>query len=187
VGPGKARSALLRYVAFVGCIKVSGNQVKMTELHGALESEGFANVGTVVAHGQRMFDTDKAVDLWLEGESAQVIAPRLGIGTFAALGGTDALTGAIADNPFARDGDEKFVHEPFLEKQPGNADFAKLAKDHEGRGNKRMAAGTKLLHLDRVDGGARRKLTGDLIAPRAACRGLARTLRSMKRILEKRD
>jgi uncharacterized protein (DUF1697 family) len=177
---------MLCYVAFLGRIKGGGNQVKMAELHGALESEGFAKVATVVAKGNRMFDTDKAVDVWLEGEKAQVTVPRWGSDAFAALRGKSALAGAVADTLFARDGDEKFVHEPFLEKQPAKADFAKLAKDREACGNERMAAGTKVLHLDRVDRGARRKLTGGLIARQPACRGLAGTLRSTKRILEKR-
>lgn len=176
-----------RYVAFLGSINVGGNQLKMAELREALEAHGFADVGTVVASGNVLFDHDKAADSRLEAEIAKVIADRFGIETFAAVRSKDELAAAIAENPFAGKGEEKFVHTLFLEKQPGNADFAKLEKDHEGRGNERMAAGTKALHLDYVDGVARSKLTGDFIARRLGCRGTARNLRSMKRILDKMD
>jgi uncharacterized protein (DUF1697 family) len=176
-----------RYVAFLGSINVGGNQLKMAELREALESEGFANVGTVVASGNVVFDHARASDPKLEGEIAKVIADRFGIETFAAVRSKDELAAAIAENPFANDGEEKFVHTLFLEKQPAKADFAKLESDHAGRGKERMAVGTKALHVDYVDGVARSKLTGDFIARRLGCRGTARNLRSMKRILEKMD
>jgi uncharacterized protein (DUF1697 family) len=158
----------------------------MAELREALEHHGFENVGTVVASGNVLFDHDKAADAGLEAEIAAIIADRFGIQTFAAVRSKQELADAIAENPFG-DGEEKFVHTLFLEKQPAKADFAKLERDHEGRGNERMAAGTKALHLDYVDGVARSKLTGDFIARRLGCRGTARNLRSMKRILHKMD
>jgi uncharacterized protein (DUF1697 family) len=175
-----------RYVAFLGSINVGGNQLKMAELRDVLEAEGFENVGTVVASGNVLFDHKKAADAKLEAEIARVIADRFGIETFAAVRSKAELAAAIEENPF-KDGDEKFVHTLFLEKQPTKAEFGKLEKDHEGRGNERMAPGAKALHLDYVDGVARSKLTGDFIQRRLGCRGTARNLRSMKRILEKMD
>jgi uncharacterized protein (DUF1697 family) len=184
---GAGEGSMPRYVAFLGSINVGGNRLKMAELRDALEAEGFENVGTLVASGNVLFEHAKAADPKLESEIAKVIAERFGIETFAAVRSKAELALAIAENPFADEGDEKFVHTLFLEKQPGKADFARLEKDHEGRGNERMAAGTKALHLDYVDGVARSKLTGDFIARRLGCRGTARNLRSMKRILEKMD
>jgi uncharacterized protein (DUF1697 family) len=178
---------MARYVAFLGSINVGGNQLKMAELREALEAGGFRNVGTVVASGNVLFDHDKTADATLEVAVAKIIADRFGIDTFAAVRSKAELAEAIAENPFAGDGEEKFVHTLFLENQPGKADFAKLEKDHEGRGNERMAPGAKALHIDFVDGVARSKLTGDFIARRLGCRGTARNLRSMKRILEKMD
>ena len=176
-----------RYVAFLGSINVGGNQLKMTELRDALEAEGFGEVATVVASGNVLFDHASAADARLEAAIAGIIADRFGIETFAAVRSKAELAAAIAENAFADDGEEKFVHTFFLEKQPTKADFAKLEKDHEGRGNERLAAGTKALHVDFVDGVARSKLTGDFIARRLGCRGTARNLRSLKRILEKMD
>jgi uncharacterized protein (DUF1697 family) len=178
---------MARYVAFLGSINVGGNQLKMAELRKALEAHGFANIGTVVASGNVLFDHDKAADATLEGEFARIIANRFGIDTFAAVRSKAELADAIAENPFAGDGEEKFVHTLFLEKQPGKDNFLKLKKDHEGRGNERMAPGPKALHIDFIDGVARSKLTGDFIARRLGCRGTARNLRSMRRILEKMD
>jgi uncharacterized protein (DUF1697 family) len=176
-----------RYVAFLGSINVGGNQLKMAELRQALAAEGFENVGTVVASGNVLFDHPRAADAKLEGEIARIIADRFGIDTFAAVRGRAELADAIAENPFADDGEDKFVHTLFLEKQPAHADFIRLEKDHEGRGNERMALGRKALHLDYADGVARSKLTGDFMARRLGCRGTARNLRSMRRILDKMD
>jgi uncharacterized protein (DUF1697 family) len=176
-----------RYVAFLGSINVGGNQLKMAELRDVLEGKGFENVGTVVASGNVLFDHAKATDPKLEAEIATIIADRFSIETFAAVRSKAELAAVISENPFADDGEEKFVHTLFLEKQPTRADFAKLEKDHEGRGNERMALGTKALHVDFVDGVARSKLTGDFIARRLGCRGTARNLRSMRRIVEKMD
>jgi uncharacterized protein (DUF1697 family) len=176
-----------RYVAFLGSINVGGNQLKMAELCKALEAQGFENVSTVVASGNVLFDHAMATDPKLEVEIAKIIADRFGIETFAAVRSKTELVAAIAENPFVDDGEEKFVHTLFLEKQPAKADFAKLKMDHEGRGNERMASGTKALHVDFVDGVARSKLTGDFIARRLGCRGTARNLRSMRRIVEKMD
>lgn len=176
-----------RYVAFLGSVNVGGNQLKMAELRAALDAKGFENVGTVVASGNVLFDHSRATDPQLEAEIAKVIVDRFGIETFVAVRSKTELAAAIAENPFADDGEEKFVHTLFLERQPAKADFEMLEKDHEGRGKERMALGTKALHVNFVDGVARSKLTGDFIARRLGCRGTARNLRSMRRIVETMD
>ena len=176
-----------RYVAFLGSINVGGNQLKMADLRMALEEGGFENVGTVVASGNVVFDHAKAADASLEKRIAAVVAQRLGIETFAAVRSKEELAETLQENPFAGDGEEKFVHTVFLDGQPARADFATLAKDHEGRGRERLAPGTRALHVDFVDGVGRSKLTASFIEKRLGCRGTARNLRSLKRILEKMD
>ncbi len=176
-----------RYVAFLGSINVGGNQLRMAELREALEAHGFANVGTVVASGNVLFDHAKAADGRLEAEIAKLVADRFGIDTFATVRSRDELAAGLAENPFAGEGEDKLVHTLFLERQPGKADFAKLERDHAGRGAERMAAGTRALHLYYADGVARSKLTGDFIARRLGCKGTARNLRSMRRILDQMD
>jgi uncharacterized protein (DUF1697 family) len=138
------------------------NRRKLTGLRDGLEVEGFASLGTLVACANVLFGHARAADLKLDA-------------------------GPIAENPFAGDSEERFVNTRFLEKRPTSADFARLEKEHEGRGDMWMAAGTRALHIDFLDGIARSKLTSDFIARRTGCRGTARNLRSMKRILEQMD
>ena len=45
-----------RYVAFFGSINVGGNRLTMADLRAAFEAEDFANVETVVASGNVLFD-----------------------------------------------------------------------------------------------------------------------------------
>jgi len=173
----------MRYVALLGSINVGGNQLKMADLRAALEEDGFANVGTVVASGNVLFDHAQAADAKLEKKIAGVISRRFAIDTFATVRSRAELAEALEECPFADGGEEKFVHIVFLDGQPTQAEFARLATDHEGRGNERLAPGTRALHVDFVDGVARSKLTTAFIERRLGCRGTARNIRSLKRIL----
>ena len=65
--------------------------------------------------------------------------------------------------------------------------FARLESDHAGRGEEKLAPGTRALHIDFVSGVAGSKLTGAFMEKRLGCRGTARNLRSVKRIIEKLD
>jgi uncharacterized protein (DUF1697 family) len=173
-----------RYVALLGSINVGGNQLKMAELRAALEDEGFENVATVIASGNVLFDHAKAADAKLEERLAAIVKDRFGIDTFAAVRSKAELEAAIAENPFAGKGEDKFVHVHFLTCQPAQAAFDKLAEDHAGRGNEKLAPGTRALHVDYVDGAGNSKLTGDFIARRLGCKGTARNIRSIGRIVE---
>jgi uncharacterized protein (DUF1697 family) len=172
------------YVALLGSINVGGNQLKMAELRAALEDEGFADVATVVASGNVLFDHAKAADAKLEEWIAKIVKDRFGIGTFAAVRSKAELEAALAESPFAGKGEDKYVHVHFLTGQPDKAAFAKLTEDHKGRGNERIAGGTRALHVDYVDGAGNSKLTGDFIARRLGCKGTARNVRSIRRIVE---
>ena len=110
-----------------------------------------------------------------------------GIETFAAVRSKHELARALEENPFAGQGEDKFVHIHFLECQPTKAQFAKLAADHEGRGREKLAPGTRALHIDYCDGVGTSKLTGAFIERRLGCRGTARNVRSIARIIEKLD
>lgn len=175
---------MTRYVALLGSINVGGNQLKMAELRTALEDAGFANVATVVASGNVLFDHAKAADAKLEEQIATIVKDRFGIDTFAAVRSKAELEAAIAESPFAGKGEDKFVHVHFLTCQPTQGAFEKLADDHAGRGNEKIAGGTRALHVDYVDGAGKSKLTGDFIARRLGCKGTARNVRSIRRIVE---
>ena len=174
-----------RYVALLGSINVGGNRLKMDELKAALEDHGFANVATVVASGNVLFDHPRAADAGLEDEIAAVVKDRFGIATFAAVRTGPELESALEESPFAGKGEDKFVHVHFLAGQPSNTQFAQLVADHEGRGAEKLAPGTRALHIDFVDGAGTSKLTGAFIEKRLGCKGTARNVRSIKRIIEK--
>lgn len=174
-----------RYVALLGSINVGGNRLKMADLKAGLEAHGFANVATVVASGNVLFDHPRAADAKLEAEIADVVKDRFGISTFAAVRTKAELKAALAESPFAGKGDDKFVHVHFLECQPTKAQFERLVTDHEGRGGEKLAPGTRALHIDFVDGVAGSKLTGAFLEKRLGCKGTARNVRSIKRIIEK--
>jgi uncharacterized protein (DUF1697 family) len=175
---------LTRYVALLGSINVGGNRLKMADLRAAMEEAGFANVRTVVASGNVLFDHTRTADAKLEQDIAGLVQRRFGIATFAAVRTKAELTEALAKSPFAEKGEDKFVHVMFLESQPAPAQFEKLADDHRARGQERLAPGTRALHIDYVDSAGNSKLTGDFIARRLGCRGTARNVRSLKRIIE---
>ena len=114
----------MRHVAFLGSINVGGNRLKMAELKAALEQAGLANVATVTASGNVLFDHDGAADETLAQRIGKVVQDRFGIDCTVVVRTRDELAAAIADNPFAGDGEENLVHTVFLD---GPLDRAALA------------------------------------------------------------
>ena len=176
--------AHVRLAALLGSINVGGNRVKMAELRAALEAAGFANVATVTASGNVLFDGDPDALADHAARIAEVIEATFGIATIAIITTRAGLLGAVAESPFAGDGADNLVHVHFLERQPDAEAFATLARDHLGRGPERLAPGTAALHIDFVDGAGNSKLTGPFLLRRLGCRGTARNIRSIRRIAE---
>ncbi|MBW8754844.1 MAG: DUF1697 domain-containing protein [Sphingomonadales bacterium] len=174
-----------RYVALFGSINVGGNRLTMADLRAAFEAEGFANVETVVASGNVLFDHPERPDEGLEEKLGLMMRDKFGMKSVALVRSREALAAAIAENPFAADGEEKFVHTQFLDGAIDPDAFARLSADHHGA--ERIAMGDRALHIDYVAGVAESKLVGAFIERRLGRRGTARNLRSMKRILAKMD
>ena len=157
----------------------------MADLRAAFEAEGFANVETVVASGNVLFDHPERPDEGLEEKLTLMMHDRFGMKSVALVRSRDALARAIADNPFAADGEENFVHTLFLDGPVDPAGFVRLDADRTGP--ERIAMGDRALHIDYVAGAGESKLVGAFIERRLGCKGTARNLRSMKRILAKMD
>jgi len=177
---------MARYVAFLGSINVGGNRLLMADLREALEREDFAGVETVVASGNVLFSHEERPSDGLAEKLHYILQDRFDIDSMVAVRSRDEVAQAIADNPFAGQNDDN-VHIMFLAEQPCTAQFERLADDHAGRGGERMALGTLALHIDYAKGVGRSRLTGDFIERRLGCRGTARNLRSLARIVEKMD
>lgn len=157
----------------------------MADLRWAFEREGFEGVETVVASGNVLFNFDDRPTDGLEELFAHMMADRFDIRSFVAVRNRDEVAVAIEDNPFGADGAENLVHTQFLERQPTRAQFDRLLVDHVGRGAERLALGNRALYIDYVEGAGNTKLSGAFIERRLGCRGTARNLRSLRRILDK--
>ncbi|MDF8335032.1 DUF1697 domain-containing protein [Novosphingobium cyanobacteriorum] len=176
---------MTRYVALFGSINVGGNRLTMADLRWAFEREGLTGLETVVASGNLLFDYDERPLDGLEDLFAHVLQDRFDIATFAAVRDRAAMAEAVEGNPFTGLGADNLVHTLFLEREPDPAAFEKLAADHAGRGPEKLAIGKRSLYIDYVDGVGGSRLTNAFIERRLGCRGTARNVRSIARILAK--
>ncbi len=177
---------MTRHVAFLGSINVGGNRLKMADLKAALEQAGLANVETVTASGNVLFDHDGAADEALARRIGRVVQDSFGIDCTVAVRTRAELAAAIAANPFAADGQENMVHTVFLDGPLDEAAFGAFVAGYDGP--ERLAPGDHAFHVDFVGGVGRSKLDPAMRKARVVtARGTARNLRSMKRILEKMD
>lgn len=174
---------MTRYVALLGSINVGGNRLKMAELREAFEREDFADVETVVASGNVLFSHDERPSDGLAEKLAYVVRERFGIDTFAAVRSRDELAAAIADNPFAADGEPNAVHTVFTQEPLDQAAFAAFVEVYAGP--ERIAPGRHEYFVDFCAGVADSKL-GQAMR-KLKLRGTARNIRSLQRILDKMD
>jgi uncharacterized protein (DUF1697 family) len=177
---------MTRYVALLGSINVGGNRLLMADLREALEREDFEDVETVVASGNVLFSHEERPSEGLADKIAHIVRERFGIETFAAVRSKDELRSAIEDNPFAKDGEHKYVHTIFLDKTLDREAFDAFAKAYEGP--ERLAPGTSEYYVDYAEGVARSMLDPTMRKAKIVkCRATARNLRSIARMLEKMD
>lgn len=182
---------MTRYIAFLGSINVGGNRIKMADLRAVLEEEEFENVETVVASGNVLFTHDERPSEGLTAKLEWVLKDRFDIDSMAVACTRDELAAAINDNPFhgtgPGKGEDKFVHTIFLDGQPEQDNFDALLEEHKAKGSERLALGERVLFLDYVHGVGVSSLTGPFMQRRLHCRGTARNMNSLKRILAKMD
>jgi len=178
---------MTRYVAFFASMNVGGNRLLMSDLRDALEREDIEDVETVVASGNVLFSFDERPSDGLGEMLAYIVKDRFGFDTFAAVRNADEVRSAIEGNPFHGDGEDSQVHTHFLERQPDPDQFKVLLAAYDGRGPERIALGDRCLFLDYVDGVGNSKLTSAFIERKLDCRGTARNMRSLQRILDKME
>ncbi|WP_067734432.1 DUF1697 domain-containing protein [Novosphingobium naphthalenivorans] len=176
---------MTRYLALFGSINVGGNRLTMADLRYAFEREEFTNVETVVASGNVLFDFDERPTDGLEELFGHMMLDRFDIDSFVAVRTREEVRAAVEDNPFTGGSEDKFVHTHFLGGQPTQDQFDRLVSDHAGRGAERIALGARCLYIDYVNGVGDSKLTASFIERRLGCRGTARNVRSLARILTK--
>ncbi|KKC37810.1 hypothetical protein WH87_08940 [Devosia epidermidihirudinis] len=97
---------MTRYLALLRGVNLGKRQVKSADLKAAFEAMGFANVKTLLASGNVLFDADKADRAAIEA----ALEARFGFDIGTVLRTTDALRDLIALDPFkgrAEDSDTK--------------------------------------------------------------------------------
>jgi uncharacterized protein (DUF1697 family) len=176
-----------RYIAFFSSINLGSNRLTMADLRYAFEREEFENVETVVASGNVLFDYEDRPTDGLEDMLGHMMADRFDMDCFAAVRNVAQVRQAIEDNPFNATGQDSQVHTHFLSQQPDEARYADLFAAYAGRGPEKLAAGPRSLYVDYVNGVGASRLTGPFIERRLDCRGTARNMRSLRRILEKME
>ncbi|MEZ5681774.1 MAG: DUF1697 domain-containing protein [Erythrobacter sp.] len=173
-----------RYLALLGSINVGGNRIKMADLRERLEREGLQDVETVAASGNVILSSGDEPEE-LAARLSSVIREEYGFESVVTLRTREEVLSAIEDNPFHGDGSDKVVHSIFLPIQPERARFDELLAEHQNRGAERLALGNRVLYLDYVHGVGVSDLTGRFLERRLGCKGTARNMTSLKRILEK--
>lgn len=176
---------MTRYVALFGSINVGGNRVTMADLRWAFEREGLTGLETVVASGNLLFDYDDRPLDGLEDLFSHVLLDRFDIKSFVAVRDRAAIAEAVEGNPFTGIGADNQVHTLFLERQPDQAAFDKLVADQAARGLEKFAIGNRCIYIDFVEGVGDSKLSSAFLERRLGCRGTARNVRSIARILAK--
>lgn len=181
---------MTRLVAFLGSINVGGNRIKMVDLVAALTDAGFRDVTTIAASGNVVL-TDERDPALLEIQLESVVQRTFGFKSCAMVRTTGQIRSAIDDNPFhgtgPEHGSDKMVHSIFLSQQPDKAAVDALIAEHRAKGSERLALGDRVLYLDYVHGVGVSDLSNKLLERRLGCKGTARNMTSLKRILEKMD
>ena len=173
-------------LALLGSINIGGNRIKMADLREKLSARGFGAVETVAASGNVILSSDEDAQT-LADDLAAFVEAEFGITGFVVVRSVDEVRSAIEDNPFHGEGSDKMVHTIFLARQPVAGGFEALRQAHRDRGAERLALGDRVLYLDYVHGVGVSDLTGRFIEKRLGCRGTARNMTSLKRILTKME
>lgn len=181
---------MARLLAFLGSINVGGNRIKMVDLVAALTETGFRDVSTVAASGNVIL-TDERDPAMLEIQLESTVQQAFGFKSCAMVRTRDQIRAAIDTNPFhgtgPEHGSDKMVHSIFLSQQPDTAAVEALIEEHKAKGSERLALGERVLFLDYVHGVGVSDLSNKVLERRLGCKGTARNMTSLKRILSKMD
>lgn len=179
---------MARLVAFLGSINVGGNRIKMVDLVAALTDAGFEDVSTVTASGNVILTDDRDPTM-LEIRLESVVEQSFGFKSCAMVRTEKEIRYAIDANPFhgtgSQHGSDKMVHSIFLSQQPDKTAVDALIEEHRSKGSERLALGDRVLFLGYVHGVGVSSLSNKVLERRLGCKGTARNMTSLKRILGK--
>lgn len=178
------------YLALLGSINIGGNRIKMVDLKAALADAGFKDVATIAASGNVIL-SDGRDPTTLEIELESVVQSEFGFKSCAMVRTIAEVRAAIETNPFhgtgPEHGSDKMVHSIFLSQQPEQSAVDALIDEHRSKGSERLALGDRVLFLDYVHGVGVSDLSSKFLERRLGCKGTARNMNSLKRILAKME
>ncbi len=92
-----------RYVAFLRGINVGGRVIiKMDALREVLKAHGYANIRTILASGNVLFDTNPAEPELIAAEIERVLAKHFGREIGVIVRTLTEIQELVVDNPFAK-------------------------------------------------------------------------------------
>ncbi|MFT3725853.1 MAG: DUF1697 domain-containing protein [Hyphomonadaceae bacterium] len=100
----------MRYLALLRAVNVGGRKVTMKELKEAAEQLGYANVRTLVASGNLVFDTKKTADTKLEATLEAAIETAFGLFSEVMVRNPDEWSAIIKANPFPKKAKDDPAH-----------------------------------------------------------------------------
>ncbi|MEP6916296.1 MAG: DUF1697 domain-containing protein, partial [Acidobacteriota bacterium] len=119
---------MTRYVAFLRAINVGGHVVKMDHLRALFEAMGAANVETLIASGNVIFDTARRNPAALERQIEVGLRQALGYQVTTFLRTLPEVAAVAAHSPFGpseAEADARYVG--FLKSAPGATACAAVA------------------------------------------------------------
>lgn len=126
----------MRWVALLKGVNVGGNRkLPMADLRGFAEALGFADVRSLLASGNLVFDADETSAGKLEALLQREASERFGLATEFLLRDRKAIDAVIAANPFARQAKERPQHllvHFFQKAAPAPAWLAAIRADNVG-------------------------------------------------------
>jgi uncharacterized protein (DUF1697 family) len=143
-----------RWAALLKGINVGGNRkLPMAELRDFAETLGFANVRTLLASGNLVFDAEKTSAAALEARLEAEAEERLGLRTEFLLRDGAAMDAVIAANPFPQQARERPGHllvHFFQRTAPAPAWLAAI--DADNAGPEQLVVAGRELFVDYADG-----------------------------------
>ena len=121
---------MTRYAAFLRGVNLGKRTVKSAELKAAFEAMGFAEVKTLLASGNVLFDAKAGKGLKPKIEAG--LKEQFGFDVPIVLRSLDELKAMVAANPFGREaGEDAQLHVLLLDQDlPKGFKFADLAGDY---------------------------------------------------------
>jgi uncharacterized protein (DUF1697 family) len=169
VPPMSPTFALLRAVNVAGA-----NKVPMAALRATVEQLGFANVRTLLASGNLLFEAPALPDETLEKKLTAAVKKHLGVTTEFFVRTAREVQALVSANPFPAEAKKDPAHlvVVFLKDAPAPKQVAALQAAIKGR--ELIKATKRHLYAVYSDGIGRSKLTISLIERHLATTGTAR-------------